>query len=157
MSEPIVELISRNIEDTLKALCVVGGYWADATVCRPRPGSGYELKHGRVLIIQGDPEPDPSPVLGKTGRIQPYSIVCDVAVSQDSADGIDTWLNRIAADVEKALTTDEGSSYRRGGYAIDTIAREPEFAPIVPNSHVGRVVVNVDVYYRTAERNPFTK
>lgn len=158
MSTPVIESIAEDIRSTIAGVTVANGYNQDLTAVRPTSlewRDGRSQKDGTVIIVQQDPEENEE--LSSAGNAglkawdQPYALVAYVIASEASLPAIDTRINQVRSDLEKALTVDR----TRGGRAIDTIVRAPEHFDQGPGA-TGIIVV-IDVLYRTPENDPYTQ
>jgi len=153
---PIVEQIAQAILAALDVLKAAGTL-SDAK--RPlRTGIPVNPKDKLAVLYQDDPEEDAEQ--GSEGRgpvdrqswIQPFMIDCYVRPSDTSTTAVDTTINMLRADVEKAMRL----TPTWGGLAIDTRIRAPEGFLTGDESAEG-VRVNIDVLYRTDEDDPYVQ
>ena len=157
MAEPIVEHIAANIATAVNGITVAAGYHYGLTAVRPTH-LGFEDDEQpedlTVLIVQEDPEEDPENASDGNSAmkawVQPFALGAFVIESDSSTDPIDTRINRVRADIEKALMVD----YSRGGYAIDTRIRGS--ARFGETSAQSGIAIYVDVLYRTRINDPYT-
>lgn len=151
--EPILERISANIVAALETLTTAGGAYANATVYRPSPADPADLVDYRLSVVQGNPDEleDGDTPYGMKGWIQPYSIECECVIPEGKTTPIDRVLNRVRADVENKLREDP----QRGGLAVDTNIRPPDYADVAANSRTGKVTVVCEVTYRTLEDDSY--
>jgi len=148
--EPIVELIAQNVATTLATVTTANGYQYNLAVERPhRRDQLPRLRDQLVIPYMGDPLVQDGP-LSKTQYQQPFFILFFAAVASGSQ--VETKVNRITADIIKALMVDR----TRGGYAIDTMAGEWAEFDDVPAGMDGRVV-QIDVQYRVQQNNPYNQ
>jgi hypothetical protein len=151
---PVLERLTTNVVDTLRGVQTAAGYGCDLRVERPNPTLGNGQKDGLAVVIQG-PTPtrtiDGVPLNLWEWR-QEYEVVCFVSQSEQDETPIDTRLNRLWADVVKAITQD----VNRGGLAIDTVIDDPEFDINGENANAGYVSAKFTVQYRTLYNDPFT-
>ena len=157
MSEPIVEQIAANVASTVAAVTVANGYHQDLTASRPTSSEwrdGRPQANGTVIIVQDDAdENEEHSTAGNPGLkawSQGFALVAYVIASEASTAAMDTAVNRVRADLEKALTIDR----TRGNLAIDTIIRAAQHFAAGPGA-TGTAVI-VDVLYRTREDDPYT-
>lgn len=151
---PISELIAENIVTTVAAITAGANYTNTiAGVDRPNPGLGQAAADRRCLLVQGNPVPvEQRPQMFVEWQ-HPFQIVAYVTESEDSNTAIDTRLNTIRADIERALMAEQ----TRGGYAIRTVIEQPEFGDISTTAREGTVSVNFSVFYRTRWNNPYSQ
>lgn len=151
--EPVLERIAQNLLEALKTVTVSMGDSGDLDVVRPNPVLPAQLKSYRATLTQEDPELDeegdcPQGLLQWWGN---FAVIVDVVLPEDVQTPIDTVLNRVCADIQRAFRTDP----LRGDLALDTKIKAPEFAPIEPAARSGTVVVRCRVWYRTLEDDPY--
>jgi len=152
---PIVEQIAQALVARLETVSVAGGYETDvARVARPTKTGGYPLEDRLVVLLQDDPAEDAD--LEGAGSlkawVQPFRILCFVLPSDTETTPVDTRINTLRADVEKAVRVDP----TLGGLATDAVIRAPEGWTVRDTAFEG-VTVNVDVHYRTAEDDPYAQ
>ena len=155
MSEPIVEQIAAALKTRIESVTVTNGYQETVSeVVRPSRASGeqaYVPQNNLVVILQDDPEEGDSPE-GLKAWIQPFALMAFAQLSDQASTPADTVLNRFAADLEKAIRSDPTF----GGLAYDAVIR-PAFGWVGKNAFTGfeGITVNVDIYYRTLEDDPY--
>lgn len=153
MSTPIVEHIAANIKTAVDTITVSNGFNQDLVAVRPKRNDFSDIlpEDGKVLIWQGDEERPEEAVISAETWIQPFALMAIVLDSDDAETSIDTRLNQVRADIQKKLKED----IRRGGYAFDT-----EFLPSAKfddGEGFSGIAVNIAVYYRVKEDDPYTK
>lgn len=159
MAFPVIELITQNVETTLRTVRKSAGYNVDLQVER-------EMRHGNplrdnlaVITQQESSRVDQSSTPeNRIAWMQRYYVECYVVEPEESVTPIDQRINVIRSDVEKVLMVD----FRRGtntgaiaGAVVDTYIRDP--IPIIDEE--GRwqgIIVVFDVHYRTTYETPFT-
>ena len=147
MTEPIIENISANIATTLAGVTVANGYNQTLTVCRSRRSDFEDIAENNftAILIQED-ETDRQGPYGQRDQAMSYSIAVIVMDDDRSSDPIDTLKNRVRSDIEKALRVD----ITRGGYAINTVLKPPV-------NYTNGIAVQIEVWYRTAENDPYSQ
>ena len=152
MSTPIIEHIAANILTTINTVTTAGDYNQDINCIRPkRVDFVTPWKDLDAVLNQLESEDID---LGNGVKGWQQSFICEVVVidSDDSASTIDTRLNQIAADIEKALTAD----VTRGGYAIETsITGTQRFE--ADDAGPGGIAIEFFVDYRTVYNDPYTQ
>lgn len=153
MSEPVIELIAKNIETTINAVTTANGYNQDLTAVRPKRTDFLESSWNdlTVLITQAEVEKivDVNSLI--TWR-QHFVLVAIVIDSDTASDSIDTRENAVRSDIEKKLTED----ITRGGYAYDTglLGAVPFKSDDGANSGIA---IEFTVDYRTLGTDPYTQ
>ena len=158
MTEPIIEQILLDVVDTVNGITTGAGYQQTLTAVRPtRQDLDDEgpVDNGTVLVVFSDPEPDAEHSNAGNPARQAWMVqlvlVAYVIPSDASETPIDTLINRVRADIEKALQAD----HTRGGLANWTRpAGSLKF--IQEGGAVSGVAVFADVLYRTPINDPYT-
>ncbi len=154
MTTPIIEDIAANILTTINRVTTGNGYNQTIVVKRPSRVD-YESKAAaddlEGVIYQGKRERLASEMNSYTWR-QPFTIVVYALNNDGSSTTIDTRLNQICADMEKALRVD----ITRGGNAYHTDIGEPENL-IADDGSNSAVVLPITVDYRVLKSDPYTK
>ena len=156
MAYPIIELIARNIEETLRGVQTEGAYNNRLKVQRYNR-HGNTIEDSAAIIIQDEPDlVDDGAATGTMEWNQPFAIVLYAAQSEavDETMSIDQRLNLMRSDVEKALVANH-TSRTRGGYAMDTRLQAPNRGDT--ENGLDAVIVNVTVNYRTDTTDPYTQ
>lgn len=150
-SLPIIELIAVDLLAAVNAVTVANGYYQTLTAVRPKRGDDDDAITGdlTVLIAQGDPE-ELEGAHGIRQLKQPFYIQVILIDSDDATTPIDTRINMVRSDIEKKLALDE----TRGGWAFDQRILTPE--SFNGEGFTG-FALPVDISYRTAAGDPFTK
>ena len=149
MPVPVSELISRHILTTVATVTVANGYSYNLTVQR-HAKSGDKRTHLNTIIVQDDPrEGTDGQVYNTREWVLPFVVGCYIVPLETDTTPIDTYVNIIAADIEKALMVDR----YRGGNAMDTTIRASH--TISEGLEYDCIVVNVEVSYRTSELDPY--
>lgn len=151
MTTPIVESIAENIRTTIDAIAEPT-YNQDLTAIRPRREDFANTSpvDGTCLIEQADEE-DGEDAVGFEFWIQPFFIWAIVLDSDDATTSIDTRINQVKCDIQKALMVDP----TRGGFANRTILKPcPKFDD---GEGFSGIAVRVDVEYFHIDTNPYSK
>jgi len=158
MSVPVIEAIAADILSVVNTVTTANGYNQNLAGTRPTSREwrdGRAQSDGTVIVVQqgSDEDEDASAAgnVGMTAWYERFALVAYVIDSDTETTPMDTRTNQVRADLEKALTEDR----TRGGRALDTIVRAPEFFDQGPGA-TGIVVV-IDVRYRTDEDDPYTQ
>ena len=154
MTVPIIESIAANILTTVNLVTTDNGYNQTIVVKRPgRVDYGSEAAGDDLtgLVYQGKRERLTSEMNSYTWR-QPFTIIAFALNDDGSSVTIDTRLNQICADMEKALRVD----IKRDGNALYTDIGEPEFLEAEDGSS-SAVVLPITVDYRVLKSDPYTK
>lgn len=150
MAEPIVEQICSNVLSTLQGITVANGYQYDLIVER-EARRGNQPRHLLVVLHQLDPQEVEDEVTLKHGWIQPFMLDVFISIPESDSTAPDLVLNRITADIHKALMVDR----YRGGLALETMIRGWQAFATLEGDLEGREV-RFDVQYRHAYTNPYT-
>jgi hypothetical protein len=153
MSDPIVELIAKNLETSIDAITTVNGYHQNLVAYRPKRVDWADVPpEDLFVLIQQAERNRGEPPIQTDVWYQVFRLGCIVLDSDASTDPIDTRINTIAADIEKKLMVD----YTRGGYAQDTSVEEliPDYGE---NGAITGFSLMVKVKYRIALGDPFTR
>ncbi len=153
MSVPVIESIAANLLTTLNGITTGNGYNQTIVIKRPSrvtydtEAAGDDLEG---LLVQGKREPLEHAFNVYYWR-QPFIIIVYALNADRSVVTIDTRLNQITADMEKALRVDP----TRGGYAKVTNIGEPELM-INGDGSCSRVDLSFTVDYRVLNTDPYT-
>lgn len=142
LREPIVELIGRDLLTDLDTVDAGATYTYTLTV-EWADNEASNLGHLKAIVAQGDAEEREDGPVGYRSWDQPYVIAIQYQTIETDTTLARTALNRIYADVYRALMADA----TRGGYAIDTRIDPPLLLP-------DGVIVTVTVHYRHLQDNP---
>lgn len=151
---PIVEQIALNIVTSLGVVIAGADYVNTITVKRVarKPASPADKL---VAVMQADPLEDPDKMIPRSthsGWLQPFVFACFVRESDKSTIAIDTRLNSIRTDVEKALMQDP----RRGGLCWkDCWIAPSEYESDTTDGGIECVFVALVVPYMTLRNNPY--
>jgi hypothetical protein len=154
MTEPISEQIAQALKTTLEGVTEAAGYSVTiAQVVRPtRTNQDLRGGHLTAMLLQDDPERADSDALGFTEWLQVFGAVVCLSPSEDDDTPIETYANRVIADVQKAWLAD-GTV---GGLAIAMEPMAPETYIAADGSAVF-VAVRVQVHYRHLELDPYSQ
>ena len=153
MSVPVIESIAANLLTTLNNVTTGNGYNQTIDIKRPSrvtydtEAAGDDLEG---LLVQGKREPLEHAFTVYTWR-QPFIVIVYALNADRSTVTIDTRLNQITADMEKALRVD----ITRGAYAYMTNIGEPEFI-ISDDGLVSATMLPFTVDYRVLNTDPYT-
>lgn len=158
MADPIIELIVQDMVGAVNAVTLAAGYNQDLTAVRPKRQDLTDegpAGDGTVVITHADPEPDLEHSNAGFPERQAWrlnvTLVAYVIPSDDSTAALDTLINRVRADLERALLRDP----TRGGLAVWTRpAGSQKF--IAEGGSATGVAVFADVLYRTPIDDPYT-
>lgn len=154
MATCILEQIAAALETVLKGITVANGYTLDVgPVVRRTRVEGFAPEDRAIVLAQEDPEEDGEYEGGGSfrGWVQPFSIYCFRQASEKDLADLDTRINAIRADVEKAVRADP----TLGALATDTRVRVPDLWALKSAAFEG-VTVHVDVHYLTKEDDPYS-
>lgn len=148
MAEPVIERIAQNVVDTLKGVNVAAGYNNSLSVERlKREGNA---PRDLLVVVEQHDETQPEDVThNKQEWFQRFAVTCYV-VEQDGARSLDTRINSVRADVQKALMQDP----HRGDLAIDTILRGCDSIALLTGGQLTGIVVYFDVHYAVEWDDP---
>lgn len=150
---PIAELVTRNVVATLQAVTTWDGEGAAPLVVErynTRGNAPGDLK--TIVSVGADEESDDAdtPAGFKQWR-RPYDIFVHLIEPEDSEVPYDQLVDVVRADIEKALMAD----VTRGGYAVNTEIRAPQFIP--NETDISGIVVRCEILYRTKEDDPYQR
>lgn len=159
MAFPVVELITQNVEASLRGVRKSAGYNVDLIVERELQYGNARRNNLAVLMqVETERQDQLTTPENRIAWMQRYWVECHVVEPEGSAVPVDQRINVIRADVEKAIMVD----FRRGtttgaiaGAVVDTYIRDP----IQVLDEQGRwegVIVVFDVHYRTKYEDPYT-
>jgi len=150
LSYPIDELIVQNVVSTLKKCTLNAGYHFNLIVERENQ-RGNSPRQGLVVVMAGDPIPQPSPPLLHDEFRIPIGMQGFVMESEVSGRDIETQLRFMAADIRRALRAD----LHRGALAVNTHfeAADQFFLEASPK----HVLVTVMPQYRTLYNDPYNQ
>lgn len=154
MAYPIVEQIAQAAKTQLETVTIAHGYQQDVTVVRPTRTGGFVPSHLQIVLTQEDPT-----LLGdlegansmKEWR-QPFVANCLVRTSDANTEAVDTMVNTLRADVEKALMSSESWW---SGLATDCRVLAPEQI-ITTDAEYEGVAIRFELDYRTDRDDPYT-
>src|SRR3954464_12614593 len=116
---PVKERIMLQVVQTLQGVTTGAGDAYTLDVQRPNPSLGNPTKNNRVIVVQGDPQrigDGSDDANGFTEWHLPISVVGTVIEKEASVEVIDSRVNRMAADIERAMCKE--GSHHRGGLAL---------------------------------------
>ena len=154
MTVPIIENIAANLLTTINGVTTDNGYNQTIVVKRAsRVDYDSEAAADDLegVIYQGKRDRLTSEMNSYTWR-HPFAIIVYALNDDGSAVTIDTRLNQICADMEKALRVD----ITRGGNAYQTDIGEPETL-VADDGSVSAVILPITVDYRVLKSDPYTK
>lgn len=153
MAEPVIELCAVAIKTQLATITVANGYLTEvAEVIRPTRMGGYTPKDKQIVMFQGDRHPpEDGEVEGKSEWVQEFVLSLGLMPTESDTTAADTFVNRFAADVEKALKTNE-SAWAFSGRVNWWI---PEVT-LVQLPEIDAATLQLNVHYRTAYGDGFT-
>jgi len=153
MTTPIIEHIAANLVTTVNGVTITNGCNQNLSAMRSRrldfPADEAPVD-GIVMIVQGEPS---APVILNAAVIewiQPFALNAFVIDDDDATASIDTRINKVRSDLEKALLVD----HTRGGYAVDTLLEPPTFFP--ESETATGITINITIRYRTIYADPYT-
>lgn len=147
--EPIADRIVDDVVAALANMSLASGFQADYIVTRERP-DGISPRDGLICVVEGDPEPTPSPPLGLDEYDMAVAIVVFALKPDDRQTPITTWLRRYAADVRRKL----GEDRHRGGLAVNTTFAQRDELDVDP---VPMVLITPSILFRTLMDNPYQR
>jgi hypothetical protein len=144
VSYPVKELITQNIEETLKGISTANGYSYTLKVSRYVGTQHYSPEHLNAMIYQDGETRIEQDVHTKDAR--ELRIAVDVFIQPLDTDTtpVDTICNIIEAEMTKVLY----STYDRGGLAIDTAVEPAD--PFTEFGEADGFTLVIKVKYRTA-------
>lgn len=152
MSTPRVELIMQNIATTLATVTTANGYNQDLTVTRPTmAGAKVSQATDSAQLTLNEVAPNESSPDGKQDWDADVSVLCKKVIADSSTDNIDSLLQTIASDVIKVLCVDRSRNSLAIRTYIDGATHNRDAAGASES-----ITVNVRVWYRTDDDNPFS-
>lgn len=155
-AEAIAEQILEEVVVTVNSITVANGYNQELRASRPTRldlDKEAPADNGTVVVMCGDPEPDPEHSNAGYPQRQAWLLtlvlLAYVIPSDSDKTPIDTLISRVRADIEKALQVDP----TRGGLAIWT--RPAGSQKFIQEGAAG-VAVLAEVLYRTPINDPYT-
>ena len=149
MADSIREKIMANVETTLEGITTAAGYNSTIQrVYRIRLAGLNIQEFPSIVVIPGREINAEEPVDRYTERL---SFVLECWLKEASKDDIATQVNKLVADVQKALLVD----YTRGGMAINTklLGNEPFYNDV--NAPYGGVDIEIEIHYRHQYSDPY--
>lgn len=152
-AEPAAERVTLALCAAVATIAQATGYWDDVQVTRPSPAEPRPVKHA-AIEVQLDSELREIDGVGYgIEQIRAtHLLVCDVVSPESKRTvSIDTLINRIKADVKRAVLKDEALAR----LVVDTVFGDAELQAVDEASHTGRILMSVDCIYRTPEDDPY--
>lgn len=158
MANPIIEQIALKIAEAVNAVTVANGFNQTLTAVRPkRLHLESDLAADNTVFIRQEAAAADSDQL-TTEQItwtQGFVLTALAIDSDTETDSIDTRLNKIAADIQKQLSS---ASYTRlGGLAGGLLFRSVEVAAYLFGQSYAGVDITLDVLYSTDYADPYTQ
>lgn len=148
MTEPIVEQIASALETRLRTISQANGYWDDlADVTRPRRQT-ITPRHRQIIILQSARTPEDGPC-GHDQWTQPFQLHLVVRPPDNDNAPVDTHVNRLLADVDKALHAQPDWAT----LAIQWTLSGPD--PLPEDLGLDGTTLTVNVSYRTLHGDPY--
>lgn len=155
--EPINEKIALRVKARMDTITTANGYKFNASVLREDPQRGQSPYDSLLVVYEGDESRDEPETQGSSTWLKPVSVVCHAVETDGASTNLRTRANRMAADVYKAVMTDEFWDDGTGAgvcLALNTFIRPPIQVP--PESGgIHAVEANFDIQYRTSDTNPY--
>lgn len=140
MADTIREKILDNLQTTLQAITVAGGYVNTIASVQKWAQSGNALAALPTIIINAGPEDREN----RPGFITSCKLSVILDVYTVAATDTDAALNSLLGDITKALMAD----YTRGGYAVNTTIKSViPFEAIEGQPYAG-LIITVEIEYR---------
>lgn len=154
MSTPIVETIAEQIKTLVNGVTVLAGYNQTLTAVRPkRIHLEGDLNADNTVIIEQEDAVVEQDSNTEIVWCQSFSLQALVIDSDDATAAIGTRLNKIAADIIKQLFA--GDNWKLSGNADGILVKGTQ--RFIADPQLAGVAVNIDVIYRTAASDPYTK
>lgn len=149
MSYTILEQIAQALKTRLETVTAANGYTVTlSSVKRPTKFGNWTPEHLVCLLTQEDPQPEES-TFDADHRACVFLAHVGVSDSDDSDEPIDTLLNGLAGDLEKAIFAER----KLGGLAENIEILGPQ--KWQEKGFVG-ITLRFRVSYRHAKGDPFT-
>ena len=150
MPESRQHVVTQALKTALETIATGSGYFYDVNTVSTSFRSLLEGSDGIDLtIVQGPAKKSQGP-LNKWKVLQEYEIIARVHVYSE-ADGTQ-YLNRVIADIEKAVLVDT----QLGGVACDTFLRGNEILYTEHTDPISIVKVDITVHFRHSYLDPTT-
>ena len=156
MADSILEQIAVEFLSTIRGINQASGYENNVTASRRKQRySQVEDPTGKdrhCVIYQDNPLRDTEPPQQHVGWRQPFYVLCYVTEDEDTSVSLDTRINSLRADVEKAVRANPHMS----ALAVDTVIDDPI---MIEDEHGGimGIAVRAVVWYRTLQDDPYTQ
>ena len=157
--DPINEQIAQKVKTQLLTVTTGNGYnYSLAKVVRPTREGGYDPQHLLAVLEQRDRYEDEEQTHPYITWVLPFAVNLYVKPPDDqdpATDPVDQVVNRLGADVEKALMLmhpSQGSIL--AGLAFDCRIRAPEGFITADGAFEGQTVI-FEVLYRHVETDPY--
>ena len=155
MSTPVIESIALALADIVNAITTANGYNYTLNAERPTTLTLTEdlIKDKNVIISQGDPSEDEPCDYDRTW-MQPFYLTA--IVYEESGTAIDTKINQIRSDIEKAIAIENVNHVK--GKRLDGLADYLNInAPIhLDFDQCTGIVVPVTVTYTVTIDDPYS-
>ncbi len=156
---PIIEQIALEIFDRLAAVTIAGGYAIDLLPDRPKRNGQFIPRHLLALLAQSDcslaPEANTGTFPTAIARVQTFEIGCFVFPSEADDTPVETLINLVVAEVERAITAPT-SWFTMDDLAIGAqLGAHLPFPPEALEQGFDGKSVQVHVKYRVQETNPY--
>ncbi len=159
MTETIAEQIVAAVTTRLASLTKANGYQFDAAdVVRPKRHGGYTPTDLQLIVTQGamtrKPEsdhPGNPPAIAWESEVV---VAGELMPDKDASTAIDTWRHRMAASIQKCLTS-VSNWHNWGGLAINSELADPEM-DAQDDGGSATVKVPVLITFRVSETDPYT-
>jgi len=149
MALPVIELIAQNLLQTVAGITEGAGFNYTLTAQR-RTRAGVKREHLNAVIVQDNPRAPRDPKVPNTNEWDlTFAIGVFVIPTETDQTSIDTYVNLITSDVQRAVMKDR----YRGGNAMVTRIIPMELAPEEALEY-DMAVVNVEVNWRASELDP---
>jgi hypothetical protein len=160
MATPVVEDIAVGLQTAIETITTGNGYEFNiGSVLRPRRKDQYTPDHLTAVIQQEDPEDPDEPLTEGNPAIrhwkQPYTV--DVIVNPDQTENraIDTVINEVRSDVEKAIAVAFASGGALVSFQRGFLIGPPVRFEIEAGGFEG-IRMFVFISYATDENDPYT-
>ena len=147
---PVIELIAQNVLATIAGITEAAGFNYNLTAQR-HTRAGDKIKHLNAVIVQESPRKAHDKKVYNTNEwLLTFGVGVFIIPTEEDPTAIDTYVNIVRSDVEKAVMVDR----YRGGNALDTKILPAEIVA-EEGLEYDLIVINVEVNYRTSELDPY--